>query len=254
MLDREAEIETRYGGGFVQSIEGVAGGTEDGRRLDWFFYVNGIESPVGSAERRVAGGDRIWWDHRDWTDAMRVPAVVGSWPEPFLQSSAGSTTASRSAGRVRGRQDAVRDGGRAPRRRGRERQRSAVRRPRRGRSHSRPRRPVERDRRRPGRRPDRATAPPRAASSRSSRSDAGVLLALDERAERGVALGAGRASWPPSGEGEAARDLGRHRRRRRRRPRSGRRALGLGLLRDRYAVVVGAGSDGDLPVPVMEAP
>ena len=51
MLDREADIETRYGGGFVQSIEGVAGSTEGERRLDWFFYVNGIESPVGSAER-----------------------------------------------------------------------------------------------------------------------------------------------------------------------------------------------------------
>jgi hypothetical protein len=88
MLDREADIETRYGGGFVQSIEGVAGETRGGRRLDWFFYVNGIESPVGSADRPVAGGDRIWWDHRDWTNAMRVPAVVGSWPEPFLQSSA----------------------------------------------------------------------------------------------------------------------------------------------------------------------
>ena len=50
--------------------------------------MNGIESPVGSADRAVAGGDRIWWDHRDWTDAMRVPAVVGSWPEPFLQHSA----------------------------------------------------------------------------------------------------------------------------------------------------------------------
>ena len=88
MLDREADIETRYGGGFVQSIEGVAGATEGDRRFDWFFYVNGIESPIGSAERSVAGGDRIWWDYRDWSDAMRVPAVVGSWPEPFLQASA----------------------------------------------------------------------------------------------------------------------------------------------------------------------
>jgi hypothetical protein len=33
---------------------------------------------------RVRGGDRIWWDYRDWTDAMRVPAVVGSFPQPFL--------------------------------------------------------------------------------------------------------------------------------------------------------------------------
>jgi hypothetical protein len=88
-LDREAEIATRYGGGFVQSIEDVSGEVRGGRSFDWFFYVNGIESPIGSAEAEVRGGDRIWWDHRDWTDAMRVPAVVGSWPEPLLQASEG---------------------------------------------------------------------------------------------------------------------------------------------------------------------
>jgi len=83
-LDRESDITTRYGGGFVQSIDGLSGTESGGRRYDWFFYVNGIESPVGSADVRVHGGDRIWWDYRDWTAAMRVPAVVGSWPEPFL--------------------------------------------------------------------------------------------------------------------------------------------------------------------------
>ena len=87
LLDREAEITTRYGGGFVQSIDGVSGTESQGRRNDWFFYVNGIESPVGGADVRVHGGDRIWWDYRDWTDAMRVPDVVGSWPEPFAQRS-----------------------------------------------------------------------------------------------------------------------------------------------------------------------
>jgi uncharacterized protein DUF4430 len=84
LLDRNADITTRYGGGFVQSIDGLAGGTSGGRRSDWFFYVNGIESQVGSAEYDPSGGDRIWWDYRDWTAAMRVPAVVGSWPEPFV--------------------------------------------------------------------------------------------------------------------------------------------------------------------------
>jgi Domain of unknown function (DUF4430) len=85
LLDREAEITTRYGGGFVQSIDGLAGREDGGRRYDWFFYVNGVESPVGAAEVHVHGGDRIWWDYRDWTDAMRVPAVVGSWPQPFAR-------------------------------------------------------------------------------------------------------------------------------------------------------------------------
>jgi hypothetical protein len=88
-LDREADIETRYGGGFVQSIEGISGAVEGGRNLDWFFYVNGIESSVGAAEVEVHPGDRIWWDHRDWTGAMRVPAVVGSWPEPFINGAGG---------------------------------------------------------------------------------------------------------------------------------------------------------------------
>jgi hypothetical protein len=83
VLDRNAEITTRYGGGFIQSIDGLAGGSSGGRRSDWFFYVNGIESPVGAADFDLSGGDRVWWDHRDWTAAMRVPAVVGSWPEPF---------------------------------------------------------------------------------------------------------------------------------------------------------------------------
>lgn len=84
VLDRAADVETRYGGGFVQSIDGLAGGQSGGRRSDWFFYVNGIESSVGAAEFELADGDRVWWDHRDWTAAMRVPAVVGSWPEPFV--------------------------------------------------------------------------------------------------------------------------------------------------------------------------
>jgi hypothetical protein len=84
LLDGNADLSTRYGGGFVQSIDGLAGGGGE----DWFFYVNGVESPVGAAEVRVEGGDRIWWDYRDWTGAMSVPAVVGSWPEPFAQASA----------------------------------------------------------------------------------------------------------------------------------------------------------------------
>jgi hypothetical protein len=83
-LDREAEIDTAYGGNFVSSIEGVSGTVEGGRSRDWFFYVNGYWSPVGAGEALVRPGDRIWWDYRDWSDAYKVPAVVGSWPEPFL--------------------------------------------------------------------------------------------------------------------------------------------------------------------------
>ena len=87
LLDREAEITTRYGGGFVQSIAGVEGTIADGRSLDWFFFLNGIESSTGAADVELRAGVRVWWDYRDWTAALRTPAVVGSWPEPFLQAS-----------------------------------------------------------------------------------------------------------------------------------------------------------------------
>jgi hypothetical protein len=84
VLDRETEISTRFDGGFVHSIDGLAGSVDAGRRSDWFFYVNGVESGRGSAEFDVGDGDRVWWDHHDWSTAMRAPAVVGDWPEPFV--------------------------------------------------------------------------------------------------------------------------------------------------------------------------
>jgi hypothetical protein len=88
-LQKDFDVGTRYGGRFVQEIDGVTGQTGGRRRVDWFYYVNGIEASTGAAERRVHPGDRIWWDHHDWTATMRVPAVVGSFPEPFLSGTEG---------------------------------------------------------------------------------------------------------------------------------------------------------------------
>lgn len=84
VLDREAKIATRYGGGFVQAIDGLEADQRLRRSFDWFFYVNGVESPVGAADFALHGGEAIWWDYRDWAAAQRVPAVVGSWPHPLL--------------------------------------------------------------------------------------------------------------------------------------------------------------------------
>ena len=89
-LDDNAEIETSYGGNFVDSIDGLAGSTSGGGADDWFFFVNGYYSEVGGGEAEVHAGDRIWWDYRDWRQAYRVPAVVGSFPEPFLHGESGS--------------------------------------------------------------------------------------------------------------------------------------------------------------------
>lgn len=83
VLDRNAELETGYGGRFVRAIDGVAEATRGGRRYDWFFFVNGVESSVGAADFTLHGGETIWWDYRDWSDALYVPAVVGAWPQPL---------------------------------------------------------------------------------------------------------------------------------------------------------------------------
>ena len=90
-LQRKFEVETRYGGGFVQEIDGVSGGRRSGRPVDWFYYVNGIEAESGAAARRLEPGDRVWWDHHDWGGAMRIPAVVGSFPEPFKSGAQGKS-------------------------------------------------------------------------------------------------------------------------------------------------------------------
>jgi len=90
VLDRNVAIETAYGGGFVDSIEGLRGDRRDGRPHDWFFYVNGLWSPVGAADYPLRGGDSIWWDYRDWSASARVSALVGAWPQPFAGGYEGS--------------------------------------------------------------------------------------------------------------------------------------------------------------------
>jgi hypothetical protein len=84
LLTRNATVSTRYSGGFVQSIDGVTGGHEAGQPVDWFYYVNGIEASKGAAATNLHPGDHIWWDRHDWSATDRIPAVVGSFPQPFL--------------------------------------------------------------------------------------------------------------------------------------------------------------------------
>lgn len=86
MLERSFRVQTRYGGGFVESINGLSGTSA---RRDWFYYVNGIQAPVGAASTAVHRGDRIWWDLHDWSATESIPAVVGSFPEPFVHGIGG---------------------------------------------------------------------------------------------------------------------------------------------------------------------
>jgi hypothetical protein len=82
-LVRVQKVGTRYGGRYVQSIDGVSGSLS--HEQDWFFFVNGVESGTGAAEVKLKPGDIEWWDYRSWRgNGMTVPVVIGAFPEPFL--------------------------------------------------------------------------------------------------------------------------------------------------------------------------
>jgi hypothetical protein len=111
-LRREADIQTRHGGRFVHSIEGIDGGVTEQR--DWFYYINGYEADRSATDYTLHAGDVLWWDYRSWAEQLRVPVVVGAFPEPFLHGFDGrrrpvivegkaSGTARRLARLVRGR-------------------------------------------------------------------------------------------------------------------------------------------------------
>ncbi len=89
VLERNTKLATSYGGDFVDAIDGLESTTSAGHYFDWLFYVNGVEATVGAAAYDLHGGEAIWWDYRDWSAALHVPAVVGSWPQPFLDGYAG---------------------------------------------------------------------------------------------------------------------------------------------------------------------
>lgn len=82
LLQSEHEVETRFGGKFVEAIDGVEGSGGGGSR-DWFYFVNGILADRGAGDWEVHTGDVIQWDNRDWSATQRIPAIVGAYPEPF---------------------------------------------------------------------------------------------------------------------------------------------------------------------------
>ncbi len=83
-LTRVQKVSTRYGGRYVQAIDGHSGSLSS--QHDWFFFVNGVESDTGAAEVTLRPGDVEWWDYRSWAGGgLSVPVVVGAFPEPFLR-------------------------------------------------------------------------------------------------------------------------------------------------------------------------
>jgi len=85
VLQKNLPVETQYGGGFVNSINGLASGYTgaDKKTRDWFYYVNGIITSVGALDYKPAPGEIIWWDYHDWGASAFTPALIGAFPQPF---------------------------------------------------------------------------------------------------------------------------------------------------------------------------
>jgi len=82
-----ADVDTTYGGRFVESISGISGSASSQR--DWFWFVNGLLGNTSAADYRLHAGDVAWWDIRDWATDYDTEIAVGAFPEPFLHGYAG---------------------------------------------------------------------------------------------------------------------------------------------------------------------
>jgi hypothetical protein len=85
-LRHYANVGTSDGGRLVTAIGGLSAGrdVEAEHPAEWSYYVNGVSPGTGAASTAVNPGDHIWWDLHAAGQAPHIPAVVGSFPEPFL--------------------------------------------------------------------------------------------------------------------------------------------------------------------------
>jgi hypothetical protein len=88
-LAAEADVETRYGGRYVQSVNGIEG--DLGEQSDWFWFLNGYEGDRSAAAYTLRDGDIAWVDYRAWEREGEARVVVGAFPEPLLHGYDGRT-------------------------------------------------------------------------------------------------------------------------------------------------------------------
>ncbi len=84
---KNLEVETAYGGGFVNAINGIKSeftGLTKKKKTDWFYYVNGILSEIGSGDYYVKDGDNIIWDYHDWSIRTYMTSIIGAYPKLFI--------------------------------------------------------------------------------------------------------------------------------------------------------------------------
>jgi hypothetical protein len=88
-LASKADVKTRYGGRYVQAVNGVEGSLD--AQHDWFWFVNGYEGDRSASSYRLRDGDVAWLDYRAWQREGEARVVVGAVPEPVLHGYEGTT-------------------------------------------------------------------------------------------------------------------------------------------------------------------
>ena len=95
ILNKVATVTTTYGGGYVESINGIKSQYNDGsgEKKDWLYYINGMLASIGANMYKLHPGDIERWDFHDWDSDRMITAIIGDYPEPFLHGYSGRVTA-----------------------------------------------------------------------------------------------------------------------------------------------------------------
>jgi hypothetical protein len=87
-LKSVSQIETKYRGSFVTSINGIESNFPEDH-YDWFFYVNGFLAKEGASSYIIRSGDSIQWDYHNWESEYHQSAIIGNYPKYFTNGYAG---------------------------------------------------------------------------------------------------------------------------------------------------------------------
>ena len=94
-LQKVADVDTSYGGGFVSGINGIGTGVSGGSaKLDWFYSINGFTARTGAASYVLRDGDIEHWDYRSWSFRRNVSATLGAFPAAFVRGYGGNVRGS----------------------------------------------------------------------------------------------------------------------------------------------------------------
>lgn len=86
ILKEHTEVETSYGGSFVESINSYKSNFKDAnkdKKRDWFYYVNGYMADVSSADYLPKENDHIVFDYHPWSDKSYNNNLIASFENIF---------------------------------------------------------------------------------------------------------------------------------------------------------------------------